>query len=170
MRHGLLLCGLALLALGGPALAQQPSADEIKAALTPKPLTRSLSRQNVTEAKPPSINLRVTFAYESAVILPEAESLLGNLASALKDPRFATTQFEIGGHTDARGSDEYNLALSARRAEAVRSYLIDRARIAASQLSAVGYGKSRLADPDHPEDAVNRRVEVVNLSAASAAK
>jgi len=166
-----LLAAILAVALAGPALAQQqPSADEIRAALTPKPLTRSLTRQIVTEEKPPSINLRVNFAYDSAEILPDAEILLENLASALKDPRFASTRFEIGGHTDARGGDEYNLVLSSRRAEAVRSYLVARGQIRPAQLSAVGYGKSRPADPAHPEDGVNRRVEVVNLSAASAAK
>ena len=155
----------------GRAAAQQPTADQIKAALTPKPVTRSLvTRQIAVEDKAPSINLRVSFGYDSAEILPEAVTLLDALVTALKDPRFATTKFEIGGYTDAKGSDDYNMALSARRADAVRHYLIEKGQLPAELLSAVGYGKTKLADPDHPEDGVNRRVEIVNLSAVSASK
>ena len=45
--------------------------------------------------------------------------------------------------------------------------MISQFRIAAERLTAKGYGKSQLLDPDHPEDGVNRRVQVINTSASS---
>jgi hypothetical protein len=57
--------------------------------------------------------------------------------------------------------------LSEQRAAAVRNYLIAQFGIAADRLSAKGYGKSQPLDPEHPEDGVNRRVQVINANAAS---
>ncbi|MFY0601689.1 MAG: OmpA family protein [Cyclobacteriaceae bacterium] len=68
-------------------------------------------------------------------------------------------KFVIEGHTDNRGSDSYNLTLSQKRAEAVRTYLIDKG-IEQSRLSAVGYGASQLVDfkEDETTHKVNRRI------------
>jgi OOP family OmpA-OmpF porin len=52
---------------------------------------------------------------------------------------------EIGGHTDAQGSDSFNLKLSERRAQAVKDYLIARG-IAPERLLAKGYGESQAVD------------------------
>ncbi len=72
---------------------------------------------------------------------------------------------EIGSHTDANGSASYNLSLSKRRAEAVRSYLISRG-ISANRLQAKGYGESKILNHckdgvrcSKAEHAVNRRTE-----------
>ena len=73
----------------------------------------------------------------------------------------------IEGHTDAKGGDGYNQNLSELRARAVQRYLIEHFGIAESRLMARGFGKTRLLDPAHPEDGVNRRVQVVNLSAGA---
>jgi outer membrane protein OmpA-like peptidoglycan-associated protein len=65
----------------------------------------------------------------------------------------------IEGHTDATGSDDYNLSLSQRRAASVKQYLISVHGIDAARLEAVGLGKTRplyAADPFAPE---NRRVQ-----------
>ena len=68
---------------------------------------------------------------------------------------------EIAGHTDARGSAQYNLALSEKRAEAVRRYLIE-AGIPAQRLRARGYGESQplRSGNDASSYAANRRVEL----------
>ncbi|MEM8618056.1 MAG: OmpA family protein, partial [Pseudomonadota bacterium] len=69
---------------------------------------------------------------------------------------------EIGGHTDSRGSDAYNLDLSQRRASAVRAYLIERG-VSGETLSAVGYGETRPIDPAQTAAAyaINRRTEFI---------
>lgn len=69
---------------------------------------------------------------------------------------------EIGGHTDSRGSDDYNLNLSQSRADAVRQYLIERG-VPAEGLTAVGYGETRPLDPAMTLEAYekNRRTEFI---------
>lgn len=137
--------------------------------------TRSATRQIVVEPGReeqvlaetkdlPSVNIRVLFGYDSAVLTPEGAASLKPLGEALADPRLQGSRFLIGGHTDARGSDEYNQALSERRARSVREHLIATYRVSPTQLEAMGFGKRKLADPTRPEDPVNRRVEVVNLT------
>lgn len=66
----------------------------------------------------------------------------------------------LQGHTDARGSSEYNLALGQKRAEAVRKSL-EVMGVEHNRIEAVSYGKERLADPGSSEEAHqrNRRVE-----------
>ena len=68
--------------------------------------------------------------------------------------------FQIVGHTDSAGSDEYNKRLSQLRAEEVQRYLVDDCGIAATRLQAVGYAEEfpdNEADTRAPE---NRRVEL----------
>jgi outer membrane protein OmpA-like peptidoglycan-associated protein len=71
--------------------------------------------------------------------------------------------FRIEGHTDSRGGDALNQALSERRAEAVVSYLAEAHAVSTSRLEVVGYGETRPLVPDDPEAAANRRVEVRRL-------
>ncbi len=75
----------------------------------------------------------------------------------------------LEGHTDERGSREYNIGLGERRAQAVRRALMLQGA-AEGQLSTVSYGEERPAVTGHDEDAwaKNRRVEIVYLSGAGA--
>jgi OOP family OmpA-OmpF porin len=69
----------------------------------------------------------------------------------------------VEGHTDSVGSDQVNLSLSERRANSVRDYLLANTVLGASQVEAVGYGKSRpIANNETAEGrASNRRIDVV---------
>lgn len=87
-----------------------------------------------------SIGDRVYFDVDQAALTPQARAVLDAQAQWLADnPAFTAT---IEGHADERGTREYNLALGARRAEAVRSYLVSRG-VAESRLKTVSYGKER---------------------------
>ena len=70
------------------------------------------------------------------------------------------SQVELGGHCDSRGSSEYNVALSERRANAVEGYLL-KSGVSPDRLEVVPYGSERLSS--HRQDEVghkqNRRVE-----------
>jgi|GEM_PF-6243269 outer membrane protein OmpA-like peptidoglycan-associated protein len=80
-------------------------------------------------------------------------------------------RFEIGGHTDSQGPDDYNLILSQARAQAVVDYLVSKG-VNPSQLVAHGYGETKPIDPHKSKEAEakNRRVEfkVLNITLSRA--
>jgi outer membrane protein OmpA-like peptidoglycan-associated protein len=162
-----------VLALSVPAQAADvPSADDIagKLAAPPpssSPATRSFGRGiSVPNAKPdapPTIDLSINFEFNSAELTPEGKVLVGNLGRALKDKRLAGARFRIEGHTDAKGEDAYNQALSERRAETVRRTLIASFGADSARIESVGLGEKQLLDAANPESGANRRVRVVNL-------
>lgn len=118
-------------------------------------------------ARPPppasSVDLSVPFGFDSAELSPQGAAALAALATALKDPALAGAKFRIAGHTDAKGTDAYNQALSERRAEAARRYLVEQGGVDPARLSAVGFGRHQLYDPANPGAASNRRVQVIRL-------
>jgi peptidoglycan-associated lipoprotein len=100
------------------------------------------------------------FEYDSAELSPDAQKVLDANAGILK--RFPTWTISIEGHTDERGTAEYNLALGERRATAARTYLVSLG-IAADRLRTVSYGKEFPFEPAHDEGAwsKNRRAHFV---------
>jgi peptidoglycan-associated lipoprotein len=107
---------------------------------------------------------RVFFETDSSELSAQARATLDKQAQWLS--RYPQYTFTIEGHADERGTREYNLALGARRAQAVRDYLISRG-IAANRMNTISYGKERpvaLCD-DISCWAQNRRaVTVLNAS------
>src|SRR5262245_10736165 len=129
--------------------------------------TRSLTlderQQLATIAKDkPSIDIEIEFAYNSAQIGPAAAPGVAALGKALSSPQLTSSTFVIAGHTDGKGGDSYNQDLSERRADAVKRYLVERYKLPAANLLAVGYGKTMLKNRDNPTAPENRRVQVVN--------
>lgn len=115
------------------------------------------------------IDLEIYFDYNSSEITPKAEPQLRELGTALNSAALKSSVVVISGHTDAKGSDEYNQLLSQRRAEAVKSYLVQTLKVAADNLTTAGYGKRDLKNKADPFAAENRRVEIVNMSAKATA-
>jgi len=87
-----------------------------------------------------SVGDRVLFAVDKATLGPEASSILDAQAAWLMDNGSFNALIE--GHADEQGTREYNLALGARRASAVQSYLLSKG-VAATRLTTVTYGKER---------------------------
>jgi len=116
-----------------------------------------------TPAPVSSVDLTVPFAFDSAELTGQGTAALTALGTALKDPALAGARFRIAGHTDAKGSDAYNQALSERRAEAARRFLVERGGVDPARLAAVGYGRRELYDAADPTAASNRRVQVIRL-------
>lgn len=105
----------------------------------------------------------IHFDFDKYNIRPgDAEILKENSALLMKYP---TMKFQIEGHCDERGTDEYNLALGERRANSTKKYLISLG-IEASQISTISYGEERPLDPEHNEEAWarNRRGHFIILS------
>ncbi len=107
-------------------------------------------------------NVEINFDFDSDRIKPESFVAMGAIADALHTPYLLHQKFLIVGHTDARGSREYNLDLSQRRADAVREALVTTFRVPPESVQAVGVGEEDLRDPANPDAAVNRRVQLIN--------
>jgi OmpA-OmpF porin, OOP family len=108
-------------------------------------------------------NLMITFRTGSAVLMPQARANAQEFAKALNMPDLRSVRLSIEGHTDAVGDAAENRALSERRAQAVRNYLVQLG-VSASRLVAVGYGEDRLAYPDFPSAPQNRRVQATKVN------
>ena len=102
----------------------------------------------------------VTFAYNSATLTAEAKTNLDKAVKMLKDN--ASVRVNVDGHTDNRGTDQYNQALSEKRARSVVDYLVEKG-VPRTQLNARGFGESKpvAANDNDANMARNRRVEFV---------
>jgi peptidoglycan-associated lipoprotein len=83
---------------------------------------------------------RVFFESDSSELTGQSRTTLDKQAQWLQ--QYQTYAFTVEGHADERGTREYNIALGARRAQAVRDYLISRG-IPAQRMRTVSYGKER---------------------------
>ncbi|RMG19461.1 MAG: peptidoglycan-associated lipoprotein Pal [Deltaproteobacteria bacterium] len=101
----------------------------------------------------------VYFDFDSSDLTPEARSILQSNAECLNA---LGQNVVLEGHCDERGTEEYNLQLGERRANAVKKYLVSLG-VDPSRIKTVSYGEERPADPGHDEAAWarNRRVEFV---------
>ena len=111
----------------------------------------------------PKIDLEINFDYNSADISAKSLPSVQALGRALSNAELKGSTFVVAGHTDAAGGEGYNQDLSERRADAIKRYLVDKYSISGADLVTVGYGKSKLKDPNQPMAESNRRVQVVNM-------
>lgn len=101
----------------------------------------------------------IYFDYDRSTLRPDAVSTLKNHADSIRDfPTWALVTIE--GHCDERGSEEYNLALGDRRADAVKRYLVTLG-IPGDRIRTVSYGELKPSVQGHDEGAwrYNRRAE-----------
>ena len=85
---------------------------------------------------------RVFFMEDQSSLTPEAQETLRRQAQWLQ--QYPAVMVQVEGHADERGTREYNIALSARRATAAREFLIAQG-VAANRISSIAYGKERPA-------------------------
>jgi outer membrane protein OmpA-like peptidoglycan-associated protein len=166
--------GLLLIAVA-PSFGQEMGKDQIIKQLDPStaistaPILRDpFKEKGIGESGDdplPSIDLHLPFDYDSDKLTFDAITTLRQLGGALSDPKLAGYRFKIAGYTDAKGTADYNQKLSERRAQAVRDYLVAQYDVAPNRLQTVGYGLNQLADPTKPLEAINRRVQVINIGA-----
>jgi outer membrane protein OmpA-like peptidoglycan-associated protein len=143
------------------AVLRQQATDRIKAkadgiALKRRPLSPQLARL-------PHVNADIQFNPDTPVIRPESYRTLGLIAEALSSPPLLSFTFLVVGRTEATGRRENNLALSHRRAEAVRDVLVTTFRISSKRVLAVGLGEEQLQDANNPRAAVNQQTQIVTL-------
>jgi OOP family OmpA-OmpF porin len=115
-------------------------------------------------APPPPVKKKivlrgVNFDFDKSTIRRDAADTLDEAARILREEQQVSVS--VDGHTDARGTDEYNQRLSERRADAVKDYLV-RVGVGGGRLQAQGFGESRPVASNETEEgrAQNRRVEL----------
>jgi outer membrane protein OmpA-like peptidoglycan-associated protein len=166
----------------GPQQAVDPAAVAAESKFVQKIRGRSTRSLSVSEREEiatlvkdkPKIDLEINFDFNSADISAKSMPSVQALGRALTNADLKGSTFVVAGHTDAAGGDGYNQDLSERRADAIKRYLVDKYGINGADLVTVGYGESKLKDPNQPLADANRRVQVVNMenkaTASSAAK
>ncbi len=113
----------------------------------------------------PIVRVQVQFDFDSDKIQKRSYADLLEVAKAMNSDKNRGKKYEVGGHTDNVGKDEYNQKLSERRANSVKEYLVKYGKVDGSRLSVVGYGpKQPIVGNDTPANrAINRRVEFKKL-------
>lgn len=109
------------------------------------------------------MRVMVNFDFDSDKIQKRSYSDLNEVAKAMK--KNPSAKYEIGGYTDSKGKEDYNIKLSERRANSVKNYLVKTGKVNAKQLDVKGYGPANpIADNDTEAGrAKNRRVEFKKL-------
>jgi len=111
--------------------------------------------------KPPQVSCdfsAIRFGFNEATLTDDARQHLSQLADCLKqDP----SKVRLEGYADERGTEEYNLLLSQKRATSAKKYLTDLG-VPEARLDTVGFGENKPVNPGHDEEAwaENRRVEL----------
>jgi len=166
--NGLKLVAVAsLVALAGCTTKPQASNE----APPPQAMTSSSTQSSVVPGSAEDLRVNVGdtvhFAYDKYDIQDEDRAILQRQAAWLgKYPQIRVT---VEGHCDERGTREYNLALGARRANAVKEYLVSLG-VSAGRLDTISYGKERPMCTASNEDcwAQNRRgVTIITAGASS---
>ncbi len=137
--------------------AQQSAIDEENLAAQKRAAAeQEMAAQQTEAARKKFVNQRVYFAFDDASLGPDALEVMAEKAKWMRANPDA--DILIAGNCDERGTEEYNLALGARRADAARDYLVN-AGIDPSRIKTISYGEERPLDPAHNEKAwaKNRR-------------
>ena len=101
----------------------------------------------------------ITFGFDRSDLQPQFFAVLDNVAGTLRE--YNQTIVEVAGHTDSKGTDAYNQALSDRRANAVGNYLMSKGLVR-DRFILIGAGESRPVASNETDAgrAQNRRVEI----------
>lgn len=97
----------------------------------------------------------VMFDFDSATLKPGGQAEIARIAAVLN--KYPQTMLQVEGHTDSVGAEDYNQRLSEKRANAVKTALIQQG-VYEQRITAIGYGESQ---PISSDNAANRRVNIV---------
>jgi len=146
------------------ALKFPKTAAEIRAALKLDQSDASLKRKtrSLADLKTLRVGALVEFATDSTRIIPTVE--LDNFGKALSNLE-AGIRVEVGGHTDNKGSSQYNYNLSMKRAHVVKRHLVQKYGVDSHALTTRGYGEHSPIDTNTTPKGrqYNRRVEFVRI-------
>lgn len=145
-----------------PTATPTPKPAAPTATPTPKKATPTPTPEPTREVPAPLPVFKILyFEFDKSSILPAAAQELDKVAKILKDnPDY---NLRIEGHASKIGTLEYNQALSERRAESVKKFLVNQKKVDSKRLKTYAYGETRPAVPqtEHERQPLNRRVEMV---------
>jgi outer membrane protein OmpA-like peptidoglycan-associated protein len=155
LQNALIGAGVGAIAGGGVGYYMDVQEAKLRQKLEGTGVSVTRMGDNITLNLPSSI----TFATDSSDLNAQFYNALDGVAMVLKE--YEKTVVEVAGHTDSTGSDQYNQALSERRAQSVASYLGSHG-VKQSRLITVGAGETRPVASNDTEQgrAANRRVEL----------
>ena len=135
--------------------------EKLRAAMKPAAQAEPAPAPAPTPAMAPKPFL-VLFDFDKSDITPAAAKIIDDAVDMAK--KVGAADFSVTGHADRAGSEDYNTALSLRRANAVRDALVARG-IAGARVSVAGRGEAdpAVATPDGAQEPANRRVEIIIL-------
>ena len=152
---GLKLAALAAVLMLAACESKPPATAE-----APPGATTGMTSSNVVPGSEEDLRVNVGdtvhFDYDRYEVTAEAQSTLARQAAWLQ--KYPAVRVTVEGHCDERGTREYNLALGARRANAVKSYLVSQG-VSGARVGTISYGKERPICTESTEDcwAQNRR-------------
>jgi outer membrane protein OmpA-like peptidoglycan-associated protein len=172
--HLLLATGYCALSAGfvqAQAIDSQTIINALKPEAAPLMRTRSLRNLHVEQtgasdephSAPKFISLTIGFKFDSSQITSDSATTLNTLAKALVSEELRTLDFMIEGHTDAKGTPDYNLKLSQQRAAAVKTHLA-RLGVDVQHLQSQGKGDTELINTQDRFAAENRRVKIITIT------
>lgn len=112
----------------------------------------------------PKLDFKIGFEFGSAQVSGPSIIQVVELAKALNHPALKNTRIILGGHTDAKGSDEFNQVLSQKRSNSVARLVVEIGGIDPTRLVPIGFGEHKLKNTYDPHASENRRVEVINIT------
>jgi OOP family OmpA-OmpF porin len=189
---GLLMVALSALALPSQPVRAQAAApgsnlaDQLVGPETPADLDVAALRQQVTdrvqskaEANPlkrppiapqllklPQVTFDIMCDPDTPVLRPQSYPAIGLIADALADPKLRAYAYLVVDHTESTGRRAPQLALSQRRADAIRSILAGTFNISSKRLQSLGLGEEQLQDVAKPASPANVRVQIVAIGTA----
>ncbi len=141
-----------------------PGSSDARADSTSSPVTSSRieleRRLRSVEHFQNQVGDRVFFGFDRFDLSPEARDVLERQSEWLK--RFPVITITVAGHSDERGTREYNLALGERRANSVKNYLVALG-VDSNRIRTVSYGKEQPVDPRSAEAAWSKNRRGVSL-------
>jgi outer membrane protein OmpA-like peptidoglycan-associated protein len=143
------------------AAIRQQAVERPKSKATAQPVNRPPLVPELL--KLPQVTFDVLFDPDSSIIRPGSYRTLGRIADTLTDPALLPYRFLIVGHTESGGRRDHNVAISQRRADAVRDTLATMFKISPKRLQSLGLGEEQLRDAARPTAATNRRIQVVTV-------
>jgi outer membrane protein OmpA-like peptidoglycan-associated protein len=136
-----------------------------KQPITVAQITGALNNRSIKLFKlntAPNINVNINFEFNSTNVVNASKDSIDVLAEALIDESFNGKNITLVGHSDARGDEPYNLALSEKRADAIYQAIIAKQPKLKGRLKIAGFGEANPLYEGETEDVylLNRRIEV----------